>query len=159
MTHKYPAQHIDIGILDTKFGKNVTLVGPINLYGSDIGDDVFIGPFVEIQNEVKIGSGSRIQSHAFICELVTIGCDCFVSHGVMFVNDLFSQGGPSRGRKDSWKPTKIGDRVSIGTNATVLPVNICSDTVIGAGAVVTADIDIPGFYVGNPARLLRKIKD
>ena len=144
-----------IGIVDVTFGKAVTLVEPVNLYGCVIGDGSFVGPFVEIQNGVSIGKRCRIQSHAFICEFVSIGDDCFISHGSMFINDVFAIGGPAQGRRDLWRSTKIGNRVSIGTNATILPVTIGDQVVIGAGAVVTRDITQPGIYAGNPARLLR----
>jgi acetyltransferase-like isoleucine patch superfamily enzyme len=142
------------GVRDVDFGARVRIVEPCNLYGCRIGDDCFVGPFVEIQKDVVIGARTRVQSHAFICELVSIGDDCFVGHGVMFINDTFSSGGPARGRKELWRKTAIGDRVSIGSNATILPVRICDDVVIGAGAVVTKDITAPGIYAGNPARLL-----
>ncbi len=141
-------------MVNVSFGDNVTVVQPVNIYGCTIGDDVFIGPFVEIQKDVTIGSGTRIQSHTFICELVTIGHECMIAHGVMFINDLFAHGGPARGNKRLWKSTHIGDRVSIGSNATILPVTICDDVVIGAGAVVTKNITTPGTYAGNPARLM-----
>ena len=153
----HPARLIPSGITDVNFGTSVTVIEPVNLYGCQIGDGCFIGPFVEIQKDCRIGNRTKIQSHAFICELVDIGDDCFISHGAMFVNDLFQTGGPARGNRALWKPTKIGDRVSIGTNATILPVEICNDVVIGAGSVVTKNITEPGIYVGNPARLLRKI--
>jgi acetyltransferase-like isoleucine patch superfamily enzyme len=146
-----------VGIVDVTFGQRVTVVDPVNLYSCTIGDDCFVGPFVEIQRNVIIAKRSRIQSHAFICELVTIGEDCFISHGAMFINDLFSAGGPAQERRDLWRPTQIGNRVSIGTNATILPVTICDRTVIGAGAVVTKDITEPGIYAGNPARLRRRL--
>jgi len=142
------------GFRDVVFGEDVIVHQPVNLYGCQIGDQVMIGPFVEIQSGVIVGARSRIQSHAFLCEGVTIGADCFISHGVMFINDKFEMGGPARGDKSLWKTTTIGDRVSIGTGAIVLPVRICEGTVIGAGAVVTKDIDVPGVYVGNPAHLL-----
>lgn len=145
------------GIVDVEFGKNVTVVQPVNLYGCKIDDESFIGPFVEIQKGVKIGKRCRIQSHAFVCELVTIGDDCFISHGAMFVNDLFVTGGPAAGNKDLWRSTKIGNRVSIGTHATILPVTICDHTVIGAGSVVTKNITESGIYAGNPACLLRRL--
>ena len=145
-----------IAIVDVEFGKNVTVVQPVNLYGCNIDDDSFVGPFVEIQKGAKIGKRCRIQSHSFICELVTIGDDCFVSHGAMFINDRFDRGGPADTR-EVWRATKIGNRVSIGTNATILPVTICDRAVVGAGAVVTKDITEPGIYVGNPARLLRRL--
>jgi acetyltransferase-like isoleucine patch superfamily enzyme len=144
------------GIIDVKFGENVTVVEPVNIYGCTIGDESFVGPFVEIQRGVTIGKRCRIQSHSFICELVTIGDDCFISHGAMFINDAFVSGGPTADRQ-LWRSTKLGDCVSIGTNATILPVTICDRVVVGAAAVVTKDITVPGFYVGNPARLLRRL--
>ena len=144
------------GIVNVDFGEDVTVVQPVNLYGCSIGDKTFVGPFVEIQKEATIGKRCRIQSHSFICELVTIGDDCFVSHGAMFINDLFVTGSPADS-KELWRGTKLGNRVSVGTNATILPVTICDNVVIGAGAVVTKDITIPGVYAGNPARLLRRL--
>lgn len=146
-----------INIRDVCFGKNVTVIEPVNIYECTIGDDCFIGPFVEIQKGVEIGAGTRVQSHAFICELVTIGSRCFISHGVMFINDLFSGGGPAQGDKSLWKSTSIGNNVSIGTNATILPVEIVDNVVIGAGSVVTRDILEPGIYAGNPAKLIRPL--
>jgi acetyltransferase-like isoleucine patch superfamily enzyme len=146
-----------VGIVNARFGGGVTVVEPANVYGCTIGDDTFVGPFTEIQKDVTIGKRCRIQSHAFICELVTIGDDCFIGHGVMFVNDRFATGGPARGRKELWQPTVIGDRVSIGSNATIMPVNIASGTVIGAGAVVTKDIENAGVYAGNPARRIKEL--
>ncbi len=144
-------KNLKISIKDNVFGKNVTLVEPVNIYGATIGDNCFIGPFVEIQKNTFIGNNTKIQSHSFICELVTIGSNCFISHGVMFINDIFVNGRPAGGDKTKWKPTNIGNFVSIGTNATILPVSICDNVVIGAGAVVVKDIVEPGVYVGNPA--------
>lgn len=143
-------------IVDTEFGENVKVVEPVNIYGCKIGDNCFVGPFVEIQKDVTIGNNTKVQSHTFICELVTIGNDCFIGHGIMFINDLFSGGGPARGDKSKWKATSIGNNVSIGSNATILPVVICNNVVIGAGAVVTKNITQPGVYVGNPARFIKK---
>lgn len=142
-------------IRDVVVGDGVTIVEPTNLYECKLGDGVFVGPFCEIQRNVTIGARSRVQSHSFVCELVTIGDDCFVGHGVMFVNDRFSTGGPARGDTSLWESTTIGNRVSIGSNATIMPVSICDDVVIGAGSVVVRDITEPGSYAGNPARQLR----
>jgi acetyltransferase-like isoleucine patch superfamily enzyme len=147
---------LEVKIKDVKFGNNVKFVQPVNIYGCTIGDDTFIGPFVEIQKNVLIGNNCKVQSHAFICELVTIGNNCFISHGAMFVNDLFADGKPAGGDVSKWKSTKIGNNVSIGTNATILPVEICDNVVIGAGSVVSKDIVKPGIYIGNPAKFLRK---
>lgn len=141
-----------IGVVDVQFGENVTIVQPVNLYRCTIGANTFIGPFVEIQKDVVVGDNCKIQSHSFVCELVTIGNNCFIGHGVMFINDTFVQGKPAAGNKNLWKKTTIGNNVSIGSNATILPVNICNNVVIGAGAVVTKDIETEGVYVGNPAR-------
>ena len=144
-----------IQIKNVKFGRNVRIVDPVNLYSCIVGDDCFIGPFVEIQKGVKIGNNCKIQSHSFICELVSIGDNCFIAHGVMFINDLFKGGGPAGGDTSKWKETAIGSSVSIGSNATILPVEICDNVVIGAGSVVTKNISEPGVYAGNPAVKLR----
>jgi acetyltransferase-like isoleucine patch superfamily enzyme len=145
------------GIVNVTFGENVKVIEPANLYGCVIGDGTFVGPFVEIQRGVVIGRRCKIQSHAFVCELVVIGDDCVISHGAKFINDLFKAGGPANGRRELWGETKVGNHVSIGTNATILPVTICDRVVIGAGSVVTKNITEPGIYAGNPARLLRRL--
>jgi acetyltransferase-like isoleucine patch superfamily enzyme len=143
------------GIRDVEFGARVKVVEPCNLYQCRIADDCFVGPFTEIQKGAKIGARTRVQSHAFVCEMVTIGEDCFIGHGVMFINDTFATGAPAHGKKELWRETVIGNRVSIGSNATILPVRIADDVVIGAGSVVTSDIMAAGSYAGNPARLLK----
>ncbi len=130
----------DAAIVDVQFGVDVQVIRPCNLYGCRIGDRSFIGPFCEIQRGVVIGSDCRIQSHSFVCELVTIGDHCVVAHGVMFINDDFSPGGPAR-----------------GSNATLLPVTVADGVVIGAGSVVTRDLTVRGIYAGNPARLIRAL--
>lgn len=143
------------GIRSVEFGENVLVYEPANMYECFIDRDAVIGPYTEIQRGVKIGAGTKVQSHAFICELVEIGQKCFVSHGVMFINDKFSKGGPAGGDRSQWKNTVVGNRVSIGSNATILPVHICDDVVIGAGAVVTKNITEPGIYAGNPAKKIK----
>ena len=148
---------LEAQVRDVRCGERVRIVGPSNVYECELGDDCFVGPFVEIQKGVRIGARTKVQSHAFICELVEIGSDCFIGHGVMFVNDTFASGGPARGRRELWQSTTIGHRVSIGSNATLMPVRVCDDVVIGAGAVVTRDIALPGIYAGNPARLMRPL--
>lgn len=146
-----------VEIRDVSFGKNVTIIKPVNLYECTIGDNCFIGPFVEIQKNVTVGKKTKIQSHAFICELVSIGENCFISHGAKFINDTFSEGKPAGGNKNLWKSTKIGNNVSIGTNATILPVKITNNVVIGAGSVVTKDVNKPGIYAGNPAKKIKNL--
>lgn len=146
-----------VAIRDVTFGEDVSVVEPVNLYECHIGNHCFIGPFVEIQRHVIIGDYCRIQSHVFICEMVSIGSHCFISHGAKFINDVFSRGGPAGGDSSLWKKTQIGNHVSIGTNATILPVTIGDDVVVGAGSVVTKDILESGVYAGNPAKKIRDI--
>ncbi|MES1219054.1 MAG: acyltransferase [Bacteroidota bacterium] len=141
-------------IRDVKFGKNVKVIKPVNMYECEIGDDCLVAAFSEIQKNVKVGNRTRIQSHSFICEGVTIGDDCFVSHGVMFVNDLFKSGRPAYNDKTKWIKINVGNNVTFGTKATIMA-NICDDVVIGAGAVVTTNITKPGIYAGIPARFIR----
>ena len=142
-------------IVNVKKGKNLTIVKPVNIYGASFGDNCFVGPFTEVQNNVKIGNNTKIQSHSFICELVEIGNGCFVGHGVVFINDKFEDRKPASGKKDKWKKTKISSNVYIGSNSTILPVNICSNVVIGAGSTVTKNIVKPGTYAGNPAKKIK----
>lgn len=148
-----------IGIKNVRSGSDVKIMLPVNLYDCDLGDGVFVGPFVEIQSNVVIGSSTKIQSHTFICSMVTIGQNCFIGHSVVFINDLFNSGGPAQGDRSKWKNTTVGDNVSIGSNSTILPVKICNNVVIGAGSVVTKDITSQGFYFGNPAKKRRDRND
>lgn len=133
-----------------KLEKDVVIMTPVNLYGCTLKEASFIGPFVEIQKNVIVGKRTRVSSHSFICEGVTLGNDCFVAHGVMFVNDIFSD---SKSTND-WKlrKTTVGDNVRIGSNATILPVSIGDNAIIGAGAVVTKDVPANTTVCGNPAK-------
>ena len=149
---------IDSKIDNVKCGERVKVIKPSNLYDCSLDDDVFVGPFVEIQSDVVVGARTKIQSHSFVCSMVSIGEDCFIGHGVMFVNDTFSSGGPAGGDVSKWRETSIGRNVSIGSNSSIMPVKICNNVVIGAGSVVTKDLTRPGVYVGNPARLIRVFK-
>jgi len=144
-------------INNCQIGENVKIIEPVNLYGCIIGNNCFIGPFVEIQKNVFIGDGTRIQSHCFICEGVSIGKHCFISHGTMFTNDIFIDS-PNF---ESWimKETIIGNDVRIGSNVTLLPIKVGDNSIIGAGAVVTKDIPANCVVAGNPAKIIRKIKD
>lgn len=141
-----------VSVKNVSAEKNVKIISPTNLYNCYLAENVFIGPFVEVQTGARIGKNTKVQSHSFICEGVIIGSDCFIGHGVMFINDTFENNGPANGDKTKWRNTEISDRVFIGSNATILPVKICEDVIIGAGAVITKDITKPGTYSGNPAR-------
>ena len=142
-------------IVKIKKGKNLKVVNPTNIYGAQFGNNCFVGPFTEIQKNVKIGDNTKIQSHSFICELVNIGKNCFIGHGVVFINDVFKDSKPANGNKSKWLKTKINSNVYIGSNSTILPITICSNVVIGAGSVVTKNITKPGKYAGNPAKKIK----
>jgi acetyltransferase-like isoleucine patch superfamily enzyme len=135
-------------IKDCTLGSNTKIMEFVNLYGCNIGKNCFIGPFVEIQKDVNIDDDTRVSSHTFICEGVDIGKNCFIAHGVMFVNDKYTE------NRDDWvlRNTKIGNNVRIGSNATILPVNIGDNVVIGAGAVVTKNVPSNSIVKGNPAK-------
>ena len=149
-------QFLESRIVDVEWGTGVQVVKPCNIYGCMIGDHSFIGPFVEIQKGVTVGKNCRIQSHSFLCSGVTLEDDCFIGHGVLFTNDRFSRGKPSFDPED-WQTTQVGSGTSIGSGSTILPVKIAPNCVIGAGSVVTKDLEDPGVYAGNPVRLLRKL--
>ena len=142
-------------IKNVKFGKNVTIVEPVNLYGCEIQDNCFIGPFVEIQDNVKIEKNTRIQSHSFICSNVEIGENCFVGHGVCFINDKFKNRKIETNKKKLLK-TRVDSDVLIGSNSTILPITIHARAVIGAGSVVTKNCSKRKIYVGNPAKEIKK---
>tara|TARA_Y100000589_G_scaffold73386_1_gene66514 strand:+ start:27181 stop:27645 length:465 start_codon:yes stop_codon:yes gene_type:complete len=149
-------QFLESKIIDVDWGTGVQVVKPCNIYGCMIGDHSFIGPFVEIQKGVTVGKNCRIQSHSFLCSGVTLEDDCFIGHGVLFTNDRFSRGKPSFD-PEYWQATQVGSGTSIGSGSTILPVKIAPNCVIGAGSVVTKDLEDPGVYAGNPVRLLRKL--
>ena len=140
----------ETAIRNVACGENVVIYQPANLYDCTLGDNVFV------QGHTRVGSDSKIQSHTFICEYVTIGERCFIGHGVMFANDMFRDGKPNADR-ESWGRIVIGNDVSIGSGATILAVSICDGVVIGAGSVVTKSITEKGVWAGNPAKLLRRL--
>jgi acetyltransferase-like isoleucine patch superfamily enzyme len=137
-------------IVDAEIGKGTRIAPFVNLYGCQIGEDCMIGPFVEIQKGARIGTRVRVQSHSFVCTGVTIKDDVFIGHGVMFVNDLY----PPRYDPAVWKPTIVERRAAIGNNATILPVRIGEEAIIGAGSVVTHDVPPRSIVAGNPARVI-----
>ncbi len=142
-------------IRKVKFGKNVSIIEPVNLYECSIGDNCFIGPFVEIQKNAKIGKNTRIQSHSFICSNVKIGNDCFIGHGVNFINDKFLKN-KIINKSNKFLKTVVEDNVLIGSNSTIMPIKIEKRSVIGAGSVVTKNCKKNKVYAGNPAKIIKK---
>ena len=146
---------------DVKLGNGVRIFGFTNLYGCEIGDDVKIGTFVEIQKGARIGSRCKISSHTFICEGVVLEDEVFVGHNVTFINDLYPRSTNGDGQLQTeadWKcvPTLVKKGASIGSGATLLcGITIGARAVIGAGSVVTRDVPPDAIVAGNPARVLR----
>ncbi|KNC53721.1 acetyltransferase [Thecamonas trahens ATCC 50062] len=152
---------IPCGMTGVTFGENVTVVHPTKLDGCVLGESVFVGPFTEVQPGVCVGARTRLQSHAFVASNVCIGEDCFVGHGVKFASSAFTVLAPHISEDDlpETGAAVVGNNVLIGTNATILPVTICDNVVIGAGAVVMSDITASGKYVGVPARRMGERKN
>lgn len=148
---------------DVILGREVKLSRFINLYGCEIGDETKIGPFVEVQKNVKIGKRCKISSHTFICEGVTIDDDVFIGHGVTFINDSYPRAVNSDGQLQTeadWKveQTLVKRAASIGSGVTILSrVVIGENAMIGAGSMVTKDVPPNTIVAGNPARILRTI--
>lgn len=150
---------------DVSLGNNVKIFSFVNLYGCDIGDNSKIGTFVEIQKGARIGKNCKISSHTFICEGVTIEDDVFIGHGVIFINDRYPRATNPRGQlqnEDDWTciSTRIKRGASIGSNATILcGITVGENAVVGAGSVVTKDVAPNTVVAGNPARVIKKLKE
>jgi len=150
---------------DVQLGKNVKLSKFINLYGCSIGENTKIGAFVEIQKNAKIGKNCKISSHTFICEGVTIEDNVFIGHDVTFINDTYPRAANPEGTlqtEKDWKvePTVVKNGASIGSGATILAnVIIGEKAIIGAGSVVTKDLPVGAIVAGNPAKIIRKIRE
>lgn len=148
-------------IADATFGTGVVVHAFTNLYGCEIGDETQIGTFVEVQRGARIGARCKIQSHSFVCEGVEIGDEVFVGHGVMFINDRAPRATREDGAlqtDENWQleRTVVERRASIGSNATILcGVRIGEGALVGAGAVVTSDVEAGTVVAGVPARPIR----
>ena len=143
-------------VKDSKIGENTKIWEFANVYGCEIGDNCNIGSYVEIQNDARIGNNVTISSHSFICSLVIIEDDVFIGHGVMTINDKYPPSFRRTGSKENWKRTQIKKGVIIGSNATILPVVIGENSIVGAGAVVTKDVPDNCIVAGNPAKIIKK---
>jgi acetyltransferase-like isoleucine patch superfamily enzyme len=150
---------------DVKLGKNLKLSKFINLYGCAIGDNTKIGAFVEIQKNATVGKNCKISSHTFICEGVTIEDDVFVGHNVTFINDTYPRATTKDGKLQTeadWavEPILVKKGASIGSSCTILAnVTIGENAILGAGSVITKDIPPDTIVAGNPAKILRRIKE
>lgn len=143
---------------DVKLGENVRIFARdlVNLFGCEIGDGSFVGPFVEITRGTIVGRNCTIESHSFLCDRVLLEDDVFVGHGVMFTNDLY----PRTDRQVVRLPTLVKRGCSIGSNATIAPgVTLGEYAVIGAGAVVTKNVPSFAIVAGNPAKVMKQFQD
>ena len=150
---------------DVKLGSGVKVHDFVNLYGCEIGENTRIGAFVEVQKGVKVSKNCKISSHTFICEGVTIEDNVFVGHNVTFINDLFPRATNAAGvlqTGDDWEcvPTLVRKGASIGSGSAILcGVTIGENAIVGAGSVVTHDVQPGSIVAGNPARVLRRIDE
>lgn len=142
---------------DVVLGKNVKIFDEnlVNIFGCEIGDDSFVGPFVEITRGVKIGKKCIVESHSFLCTGVTLEDDVFIGHGVMFVNDLY----PRTHRHVEYVNSYLKKGCCIGSNATIIGATIGQYAVIGAGAVVSKDVEDFSIYAGSPARKIKQFNN
>lgn len=149
---------------DVKLGRDVRIVGFVNLYGCEIGDETKIGTFVEVQKGAKIGARCKISSHTFICEGVVIESEVFIGHGVTFINDRYPRATTASGQLQTdsdWncQNTLVKKGASIGSGATLLGgVTVGENAIVGAGSVVTKDVPANSTVAGNPAKILRTTK-
>jgi acetyltransferase-like isoleucine patch superfamily enzyme len=147
---------------DVEIGKDVKIFNFVNLYGCIIGDGTKLGTFVEVQKGATIGKNCKISSHTFICEGIHIGDGCFVGHGVLFINDKHPRAVNPDGsmqNDEDWEllETFIEDNVSIGSGAVIMGgIRIGKGAMIGAGAVVTKDVEENTTVAGVPARVFQK---
>jgi len=143
-------------MINCDIGEGTKIIKPtlVNMYGCKIGKNCKIAPFTEIQSDVVIGDNTTISSHSFICSNVRIGDNCFIGHGVMFVNDRY----PPRHDPKDWEETIIGNNVSIGSNATIMPVKIGDNSMIGAGMTVTKDVP-KGHIARNEIKTVTRKRD
>jgi len=137
-------------VMDCDIGRESKIWRFVNMYGATLGENCMVGSFVEIQRDVVIGSRTRIQTHSFVCSKVAIGADVFVAHGVMFINDSE----PPSGDADEWEETVVHDGAVIGSNATLMPVEIGENALVGAGAIVVDDVPENAIVAGNPAEII-----
>ncbi len=145
-------------IKNSEIGKGTVVWHFCNIYGADIGKNVKIGSYVEIQDGVKIGDNSIISSHSFICSLVTVGKNVFIGHSVMTVNDKNPPSFRRTGSKDGWLPTDICDNAVIGSGCVIFPVRVGKNSVVGAGSVVTEDVPDNTKVAGSPAKIIGKVE-
>lgn len=146
---------------DVITGLGCHIHAPVNLYGCALGDDVKIGPFVEIQRGARIGNLVNICSHSFIPVGTVIEDEVFIGHGVMIVNDRFPRAtddGEQLRRRGEWKlePVTIRRGATIGTGSVILHgVTIGERALVGAGSLVTKDVPAGAVVFGRPAEYVR----
>jgi len=171
-----PARGQPPGSLETSIGRRAIIRSHTVIYaGNVIGDDfetghavliresnqighrVSIGSHSVIEHDVRIGDGVRMHSNVFIPEFSVLEADCTIGPGTVLTNTRYPW---SRDAKETMQGPHIEAGAIIGANVTVLPaVRIGAGALVGAGAVVVADVPAGMVVVGNPARVVRAVRD
>lgn len=118
--------------------------------GARIGAGCVIGQGCFVGN-VSIGNRVKLQNNVSVYDGVTLEDEVFCGPSCVFTNVVNPRSAVSRA--DEFRPTRVGLGATIGANATIVcGVDIGVHAFIGAGAVVTADVDPFALMVGVPAR-------
>ena len=139
-------------IRSVETGEGTRIFDQVNLYKCKVGKNSKIDSFVYIEEGVIIGDNCKIRPFVFIPTGVTIEDNVFIGPNVTFTNDKYPR---SQGE---WKllPTTVKKGASIGANTVIIPgVTIGENAVVGAGSVVTKDVQPNNIVAGNPAQVIR----
>ncbi len=122
-----------------------------------IGNNVSIGSHSIVEHHVIIGNNVRLHSNVFVPEFSVLEDDCWLGPNVVVTNARYPQ---SQNAKENLKGVTIKRAAKIGANATLLPgIVIGENALVGAGAVVVRDVPTGAVVAGNPARVIKQVKD
>lgn len=141
-------------IKKVSIGNKSKIYDQVNLYQCQIGEESKIDAFVYIEEGVVIGKHVKIRPFTFIPTGVSIGDNVFIGPNVTFTNDKYPKIGAN------WKllKTTVKNGASIGAGSVILPgITIGSNSLVGAGSVVTKSVPRNVIVAGNPAKIIKRI--
>jgi acetyltransferase-like isoleucine patch superfamily enzyme len=141
-----------------RIGRNFQTGNKANIRESnEIGDDVSVGTLSVVEHHVHLGDGVRIHTQAFVPEYSRLEKGSWVGPNVVFTNALYPLAPDA---KATLRGPVLEEGARIGANATLLPgVSIGRNSLVGAGAVVTRDVPAEAVVAGNPARVVKSVRD